>query len=196
MTESSNLPALRSKCQAITKAGVACDQPVIRPGFPFCHAHIKYGSGMVKSHDRYTSALPLDLQPHYTHQMSDDHPQDLREEIAMLRAVIRDISTKIVLQPGEDIPVEKFQKIVTAIESVGRTVERQAKVNPERVVSINNVMSMISRVVDILNENIPKDQMDLRHKIVNAINKHVVSELLASSTVNTFPGMTPDKSHE
>lgn len=173
---------LVARCQALTKKGNVCGQPTI-PGFPFCMNHINSGSGVGKTHDRYSTSVPISVIPHYEHQLQDDKPRDLTEEIAMQRASLRTLLKQ--MQDNADnghvnLSKEDIGVILQTTEYIGRMVERQVKIAPERVVSVQDVLTIVSRIIAVIHEKVPQELMDVRSQIVAGINR-CASELLSTS---------------
>lgn len=172
--------ALVARCQALTNKGVPCNQPTL-PGYPYCYNHIK-STSIHKVHDRYSGAIPAELQDHYQHQRMDDKPKDLSEEITCLRALL---SKFLTAQGGNIHDHDNIMTIMQLIEGLGRTVERQSKIVPERVVTVADVMTVISRIVQVIDTTIPREQIEIRNKIVGGIQK-CATELLSTSSDFTF----------
>lgn len=177
--------ALVARCQALTRKGTPCNQPAL-DNYPFCIHHIGGGTAINKAHDRYSESMPAVLAPHYHHQLQDDKPKDLTEEIANLRGLLRGLLAKKQNEITEDgkLPTISDDDIVSILqltEGIGRMVERHAKVSPDRVITVNDVMRIVSRIIDIIHSSIPYEQMDIRGKIVEGINQ-CITELLAGAT--------------
>lgn len=193
MAESTSTAIAVKGCQAVTKKGNVCNQPVVA-GFPFCYNHISSGSMIVKTHDRYSSAMPEHLGEHYQHQLLDDNVRDITEEIAGLRALLRYWLNKVrnsVDANGQPSPLSPDDVVIITNlnEKVTRLVETYSKINPERVVTVPDVLAIITRIMDIINEKIPQDRVDIRAEIVEGI-KRATAELLTTSTEHTFGSET------
>jgi hypothetical protein len=195
MLPSLSLSAPKGTCTAITKKGKPCEQPEIAPGFGLCHAHVRYNPINLPKRSRYLANLHAELQSKFKYQSQDANPKDLQEEIVLLRTYLDQMHHQLANQ--DKIDSDTLVACMNIVELLGRTIERHAKINPERMIPVPVVMTMVSKIIDILNETIPRENVDLRQSVVNAINKYVVTELMAESTVYRLPGSTDtDNGHE
>ena len=157
--------------------------PVVAPGYPFCYLHVKNGS--MVTHDRYSNAMPVDLDTAHQHQLLDTNPKDLTQEIANLRALLRTFYNK---KKDDSAPLDG-DMIMTALQItdvIGRQVERQAKINPDRVITVPQAMAIVSKILDSINARLPVDQMAIREAIVRDI-RDAIAEMLEGST-DLVPG--------
>jgi len=165
-------------CQARTKSGGRCHMPVVAPGYPYCYLHIKDGTPI--THDRYSNAMPTGLEVAHQHQIKDNKPKDLTQEIANLRAVLRTFYDDMK-NNNKPLTPDDIQTILQISEGIGRTVERQSKISPDRVLTVPQAMTAISKIVDSINARIPAENMAVREAIVRDI-REAVSELVSGAT--------------
>jgi len=172
-----NIPAPSEICTARTRAGRQCHMPVVAPGYPFCYLHIKNGEAVV--HDRYSNAMPTNLEAAHQHQLADNAPKDLTQEIANTRALLRTFYDDFKTN-GKPMTPDDIQLVLQMIESVGRSVERQSKLHPDRIITVPEVMSIITKIIDIINAKLPLDQLQVREDILREM-KTVISDMQSTS---------------
>lgn len=178
-------------CQSMTRKGKRCNQTTV-PGYPFCINHIK--SGIVSTqHDRYSGAMPFTVKPHYDHQLEDGNPKDLTEELAQARGWLRWYLEKLQKNQGQEAVVTADMGIVISLlEKISNLAEKHAKINPERVLTVPDVTNIITRIIDVIIENVPQEQAAMREKIVDGIHKAMSDLLVTAETQQIGSELDPN----
>ena len=87
---------------------------------------------------------------------------------------------------------EDAELVMRAIHIVKSTVESQAKVNPEWVVTLGEMKEIIDDLIDVIDGALPAEQLDLRAKVVQNIEERIKSRLTARAIQVGF-GARPEK---
>jgi hypothetical protein len=137
--------------------------------------------------------MPSAVKDHYNHQLGDNNPKDLTEELAAVRGWLRWYIDKVKSNTGDDaVTKEDMGVVISVIEKISNLVEKHAKVNPERVLTVADVTAIITRIIDVIVENIPQDQMAIRGKIVDGIHKATAELLLTANTQTIGDELNPN----
>jgi len=196
MTEDSIVPKrILPKCSAMTKAGHPCPLPVISPEFPYCAAHIRSVKLDGHGRSRYEEGMPTELRRNFKSLATDGAKRDLTEETIFARTLLSHYIEKLEkskdMQGNMVIPEKDADKILQILQTIRMLTESQAKVNPDRVVSIGDMKTIITRIIQIVRDNVPADRMDIREKIVSDISRFCMQDLMAKSMEIPFGSSVP-----
>jgi hypothetical protein len=217
MTEQGLTP--RKTCNALSKAGGICGQPVISDDIPFCQFHARDLNR--HSVQRYTSALPEELRQELEQHLKGD-PKDLSSEVAIARtvlstllnqmqqakvvnaaldrlifaaqhgmvgqggdrtfqAILTDNEYEALLSLAEEgrafVSVEVAELIGKFIGRVTSTVESQAKVNPEWVITRDNMRKILEDLIRVIDQALPREMTELRAKVVGDIKEYCMTQV-------------------
>lgn len=95
-------------------------------------------------------------------------------------------NSKALLSP------ENAELLMRSIHIVKSTVESQAKVNPEWVVTLAEMKEIIDSLIDVIDAALPAENLELRAKVVNSIEEQIKSKLTARAIKIGF-GAQPEK---
>jgi hypothetical protein len=172
--------------------------PVLSPDFPFCASHIRNVKLEGGGKPRYEEDIPTELQKGYKAMVNDGNKRDLSEEIALARTLLNHYIQKLNeskdLQGKMVINEKDAEKILQALHMTRMLVESQSKVNPDRVVSVGDMKAIISKVIEIVRNRVPMDQMSLREHIVGDIQRYCMSDLMAKALEVPFGSSVSRKS--
>lgn len=156
-------------CQAITDAGDVCGQNVTIPGIPYCVNHYKeLDKGGDKS-KKYSEHLPSMIKDKFIIQLKDSNQIDLTADIARIRAVAlfldEDMKHKIESYQlsGKELTSEEFSlyagKLIQITESIRRLAESQARMFPSRVISIQRMKDLITKIMILIRKIVTDEGM-------------------------------------
>jgi len=166
----------------------ACSDAAISPAFPYCYLHTEKMGKLAKKqdHDRYASSMPDQLRDHYNHQLKDDKPLNLLQEIAQTRAMVADYMEQIknaATQNGVGVlgPEDKLF-ISHLLGRTGKLAEIEARINPRGFWPIEEVKDFFGGLIDGVANAIPNSEIELRERLVGSLKKFC-AEQIASNTV-------------
>lgn len=195
MPEGTEIAVVR-RCIAQTKKGNVCGAPTIDETLPYCYNHMKnVGTPTGQQHQRYMQHMPESVREDFAWQMEDDNPKDLMQELAMSRVILNKIWQRIEATDGQVVTDKDIQMMLAIKELIRRIADTQARINPDKVVTIADAMKAITEIIEIIRKTIPSEMVQLREKIVSEIQRFVVAELTSKSTDLTY-GSKPDEPKE
>ena len=166
----------------------ACTEPAISPTLPYCYHHAEKIGKLTKKkeHDRYGGSMPDHLREKYNHQLEDDKPLNLVQEIAHTRAMITDHLEliKSTVTPEGTILIGPKDKVLIdmLLGRIAKLAEVEARINPRDFMPIEEVKNMLKGIIEIIAKSIPSADVELRKHIVNNIKKFC-EEKVGSNTV-------------
>ena len=187
------IPAVK-RCIAQTNKGNVCGAPTVDPLLPFCYNHLKVIGSVKRHHPRYEKNLPENITQEYDWQLQDANPKDLAQEIAMTRAILSKIYEKIKDTDGMMTDAD-MKKIFGMHELLRRMSDTQARINPDKVVLITDVLKIITDVIQVIRANLPNEMVQVRERIVADINRVCVGELMEKAGELVYSGDTEKIPH-
>jgi len=185
------------RCQTLSKAGNPCGMPVMSADVPYCYLHLPQANLNGKRLERYNDSLPKELKGDFDKISGDINSKDLSEELAtartMLSHLLRQWEKTRNSKGNLDVTAEQLDMAMKCLHLIKTIAESQAKINPERVVTIEDMKNILLQVIDIIRSNIPAEMKVIRERIVYDINKYAMADLLSRALEIPFGSTIPTK---
>jgi hypothetical protein len=178
MSEDSAI-AISEACIHPGDNGKACGAPAVSADMPYCYFHMKEvgDNGKVV---RYFDLLPSELRADFEQHLQGTNQKDLSGELAMFRTIMSFIVKKMDKDRDENGNVVLNRSTVEQIREFGllikNTVEAQAKVNPDKVISLADMKKIVMDILQIIGNSVPAG--DMRDQLIKDIQKYCLADLL------------------
>jgi len=134
-----------------------------------------------RNHNRYGNNLPDTLRQNFEEMLEDTDPKNLVPEIANLRTLVGKLleQTSALDEEGNlTISKKELEYVYAGMKLIGELTEKQNKINPDKFVPVNEVMRIITDIVDIVRNNLPPDMMPIRERIAGEIQRYCMGQVL------------------
>lgn len=143
-------------CNAKTRAGTPCQQPAgwgtAHVGQGRCKLH-GGSAGRPPTHGRYSVAKRAALSEKIEQFRNDPQAGDLRDELAVLRALLEDYLNRF--DDNQNLTGADIMLIYTMIDNIGKLVERIAKILAMTALTQAELQFLQVMLIDTIKEFIP-----------------------------------------
>ena len=134
------------QCGAMTRRGAPCKTPAMANGR--CRMHGGTNPGRPVEHGRFSLTHRQALAEKVQRFLEDDRPGDLTDELALMRALLQDYLERF--PTGQALPAKEIARVMDWIETIGRLVERIARMMNQTALTAAEVRLLQARLADVL----------------------------------------------